>query len=154
MTSSFCRILSALTVLLAAALTLLAAKPEDFTKDQIDGIWREVRKSSDTKINEPETEKLSERHVVERMAGRWAVMFGVIPDKLVISLSTNHLVEMSGQKDGVAWKKSGQWRVVSDKLHLFLEEDANPSFIFVVGQRFYIFDPWAKTMMSELRKEK
>jgi hypothetical protein len=140
--------------MLAVAFTLLAAKTEDFTKEQIGGIWEEVWKSSDPKIKEPKIEKLSERHVVERMVGAWEVMFGVIPDKLMISLSTNRLVEVSGQKDGAAWKKSGQWRVISDRLVLFLKEDAIPSFIFVVGQRFYIFDPWAKTMMSELRTEK
>src|SRR6185503_15374327 len=50
-----------------------------------------------------------------------------------------------------AWKKSGEWRVISDKLVLFLKEDNLPSFIFMTGQHPYIFDPWAKTMMSELK---
>ncbi len=154
MNSSLCRILSGLTVMLALALTLLAAKPEDFTNEQIDGIWKEVWKSSDPKIKEPKIEKLSEGHVVERMVGTWAVMFGVIPDRLMISLSTNRLVEVTGQKDGAAWKKKGQWRVISDKLVLFLNEDAIPSFIFKSGRHDYVFDPWAKTMMSELNREK
>lgn len=145
---------SVVVVILAVALNLLAAKPADFSAEQIDAIWKELWKSADPKIREPKIEKLSEYDVVKRMSGRWTVMFGVIPDRLAISLSTNRLVEVSGKKDGAAWKKSGQWRVISDKLVLFLKEEDVPSFIFLTGQRFHIFDPWAKTMMSELREEK
>ena len=132
---------------------LQAAKPADFTTAQIDGIWQEQWKSGGLSITEPKIEKLSEKLVIDRMTGKWTVMFGVTPDKLTISMSTNHLVEVSGQKDGKAWKKSGQWGVVSGKLVLFLEEDAIPSFIFRAGQSNYIFDPWAKTMMSGLNRE-
>ena len=140
--------------MVTVAFTLLAAKPEDFSTLQVDSIWKGVWESDDPKIKEPKIEKLSESDVVQRMAGTWTVMFGVIPDKLMISLSTNRLVEVSGRKDGATWKKSGQWRVVSDKLVLFLKEDNLPNFIFVTEQRTYIFDPWAKTMRSELKQEK
>ena len=135
------------------AFTVLAAKPDDFSAEQIDAIWTGVWKSGDPKIKEPKIEKLSEGDVVQRITGKWTVMFGVIPDKLMISLITTRLVEVSGRKDGAAWKKSGQWRVISDKLVLFLKEDNLPNFIFMTGQRPYIFDPWAKTMMSELKKQ-
>jgi hypothetical protein len=78
-------------------------------------------------------------------------MFGVVPDKLTIALSTNHLAEVSGQKDGKGWKKAGEWRVVSGKVVLFLEQDDLPGFIFRTDQRSFVFDPWAKSMMSELK---
>ncbi len=139
---------------LFGSATLQAAKPADFTTAQIDGIWKELWKSAAPNNAEPKLEKLSEKLVVVRMTGKWTVMFGVMPDKLAISMSTNRLVEVAGQKDGKKWKKSGQWRVISDKLVLFLEEDDIPSFIFRTGQRDYIFDPWAKTLMSELNQEK
>ena len=134
--------------------TLPAAQPAEFTTAQLDGIWKELWKSAAPNIGEPKLEKLSEKLAIDRMTGKWTVMFGVMPDKLTISMSTNRLVEVAGQKDGKRWKKSGQWRVVSDKLVLFLEEDNVPSFIFRTGQRDYIFDPWAKTLMSELNREK
>ena len=147
--------LNAVAFTFAVALTLFAAKPEDFDTKKLEDIWKELWKSGDPKIiKEPKLEKLSEQHVIEHMTGKWSVMFGVMPDKLVISLSTNRLVEVSGLKDGAAWKKSGQWRVVSDKLVLFLKEEDIPAFIFLTGQQASIFDPWARTMMSELRREK
>jgi len=154
MNSSRFLFLSALAAILTVALLVRAAKPDDFSAEQIDAVWKEFWKSGGPKIKEPKIEKLSESDVVQRMTGTWTVMFGVIPDKLMISLSTNRLVEVSGRKDGTAWKKRGQWRVISDKLVLFLKEDNLPSFIFMTGQRPYIFDPWAKTMMAELRPEK
>jgi len=88
------------------------------------------------------------------MTGKWTVMFGVMPDKLTITVSTNRLVEVSGHKDGKDWKKSGEWRVDSDKLVLFLVEDNIPCFVFRTGKHDYIYDPWAKTTKSELRREK
>jgi len=92
--------------------------------------------------------------VIKRMTEKWTVMFGVMPDKLTITVSTNRLVEVSGHKDGKDWKKSGEWRVVSDKLVLFLVEDNIPCFVFRTGKHDYIYDPWAKTTKSELRREK
>ena len=139
---------------LIAALVGHAAKPADFSAAQIGEIWTESWKSSDPKLLAPKIEKLSEQQAIEGMTGKWTVMFGVMPDKLTITIGTNRLVEVSGQKDGKDWKKSGAWRVVSDKLVVFLEQDDIPSFIFRTGRHDYIFDPWAKAMMSELKREK
>ncbi len=144
----------ALAILFIAVLKLYGAKPGDFSTAELAEIWTGYWKSDDPKIREPKVHSLSERDVLQRMAGKWTVMFGVIPDRLTISLSTNRAEEVSGRKDGRDWKKTGEWRVVSNKLVLFLQGDDMPSFIFRTGQHDYIFDPWAKTMMSELRREK
>src|ERR1035437_1774104 len=144
-------LVSVLAVTFVAAFQLLGTKSADFSTAQVDEIWKEVWKSADPKTEEPKIEKLSEKRVIERMAGQWTVMFGVIPDKLTVLLRTNRMVEVYGQKDGKAWKKSGEWRAMSNKLVLFLKEDDIPSFIFTTRQRDYMFDPWAKTMMSELK---
>ncbi len=132
----------------------IVAKPPDFTAAQVDGIWKQLWKTGDPNITEPKIEKLTEKQVVDGMVGKWTVMFGVTPDKLTILINTNQLVEVSGQKDGKVWKKSGQWKVVSGKLVLFLEKEDLPDFIFTLKKRNCIFDPWAKTMMSELNREK
>jgi hypothetical protein len=149
--------LAVLSIVAFAAIgmfVLHAAKPGDFSATQIAEIWTEIWKSADATSRAPKIEKLSEQQVIERLTGKWTVMFGVIPDKLTITVRTNRLVEVSGHKDGKDWKKTGEWRVVADKLVLFLEQDDIPSFIFRIGQRDYIFDPWAKTMKSELKREK
>jgi hypothetical protein len=75
------------------------------------------------------------------MKGKWVVMYGVIPDRVIITLNTNRLVELSGHKDQKDWKKIGEWRMVSDKLVLFLEQDDIPSFVFRKGRRYFIVDP-------------
>jgi len=137
-----------------APLVLFAAKPSEFGTAQIDEIWKELWKSGDSSIREPKVEKLSEHDVIERMTGKWTVMFGVMPDELTITVSTNRLVEVSGQKAGKDWIKAGEWRVVSEKLVLFLEQDDFPSFVFKARRHDYIFDPWAKTMMSKLKRVK
>jgi len=137
---------------LIAASRSHGANPVDFSAAELGEIWAGLWKSDNPEIREPQVESLSESEVIQRMTGRWTVMFGVIPDRLTISLSTNRVVEVSGRKDGKDWKKTGEWRVVSDKLVLFLEDDDIPSFIFRIGQRDYVFDPWAKTMMSELKR--
>ncbi len=93
----------------AVPLSAMAAEPEDFSGDQIAAIWREVWKTGEPKIKEPKIEKLAEGDVVQRMAGTWTDIWA-----LMISLSGNRLVEVSGRKDGAAWKKNGQWRVISD----------------------------------------
>jgi len=132
---------------------LFAAKPSDFSAAQIGEIWTELWRSGGSDFRPPEVEKLSEQEAIERLTGKWTVMFGVVPDKLTIALSTNRLAEVSGQKDGKGWKKAGEWRIVSGKVVLFLEQDDFPSFIFRTEQRNFVFDPWAKTMMSELKRE-
>ena len=145
---------TAALVFLLGVFTLFGADTNDFKTGEVDGIWKELWKAGVPKTKEPKVQKLSERQVAERMVGNWTVMFGVIPDRLVISLATNRLVTVSGQKDGAAWKKTGQWRVISDKLVLFLKEEELPEFIFLTGRKPCIFDPWARTMMSELKREK
>jgi hypothetical protein len=139
---------------LIAAIGVHAAKTADFSATEIGKIWTELWKSSDPNLQEPKIEKLSEQQTIERMVGKWTVMFGVLPDKLTITIATNRLVEVSGHKDGKDWKQNGEWRVVSDKLILFLEQDDIPSLIFRTSRYNFIFDPWAKTRMSELKREK
>lgn len=74
------------------------------------------------------------------------------PYKTVISLKTNNQVSVGGIKDGNAWEKHGEWKVISGKLILFLPDDSMPSFIFRKAGKIYIFDPWAKNMMAELQR--
>lgn len=145
-------IYQAAKALLAFSLPLLAANIEDFSEQRINEIWEYVWKSDNPKINKPQTDPLTEAQVQKRLAGRYTVVFGVKPDRLIIVLHTNNVVEVSGQNDGVAWKESGPWRVVSGKLVLFLPKDSLPSFVFSSKQHLYIFDPWAETMMSELKR--
>jgi hypothetical protein len=136
-----------------APFVVFAAKPSDFSTAQIGEIWTELWRSGGSDFRPPEVENLSEQEAIERLTGKWTVMFGVVPDKLTIALSTNRAAEVSGQKDGKGWKKAGEWRIVSGKVVLFLEQDDLPGFIFRTEQRNVIFDPWAKTMMSELKRE-
>ena len=138
----------------AGVFALHAAKPTDFTPSDIEATWTGLWKQVDPKISEPKIDKLSETEVTERLKGKWTVLFGVMPDKMTITIRTNRLVEVSGQKEGKDWKNDGEWRVLSGKLVLFLEHDTMQSFIFRIGQHLYIFDPWAKTYMSELTREK
>ena len=147
-------LLSALICAVAGVLVLHAAKPTEFSASDIDAMWTELWKSSDTRISEPKIERISEKELSERLIGKWTVLFGVMPDKVTITIRTNHLVGVSGQKEGKDWKNDGEWRVISGKLVLFLEHDSMPSFIFKTAQHIYIFDPWAKTFMSELKREK
>jgi hypothetical protein len=130
------------------------ATPQVLETAQIENIWTALWESGGMASQRPELEPLSKSGVVEKMTGNWTVMFGVTPDRLAIELRTNGLVEVSGKKEGSPWKKTGHWQVVSDKLVLFLKEDSLPSFIFRTRGQNYIFDPWANTMMSELKREK
>ena len=86
---------------------LHAAKPGDFSAAQIAEIWTEIWKTTGEKIRAPKIEKLSEQQVIKRMTGKWTVMFGVMPDKLTITVNTNRLVDVSGHKDGKDWKRAG-----------------------------------------------
>ena len=76
---------------------VLAANPEDFRVRDLDAIWKEIWKPAGPKIKEPRIEKLSERQVIERMAGNWTVTFGVASDKLVISMASNRLIPISSK---------------------------------------------------------
>lgn len=144
---------AAFMVALTTLPTTHAAKTADFNEMHIASIWKELWKSGVT-AEEPRLENLSTNDVIKEMAGEWTVTFGVTPDRVSILLRTNQTVEVSGRKDGKDWKKTGEWRVSSNKLVLFLENDSLPSFVFRTLQRYYIFDPWARRMMSELQRQK
>jgi hypothetical protein len=125
----------------------IAADSKDFDSKQIDAIWPELWQPG----LPPKVESLSEPQVIPELIGQWDVdFFG--PDKTMISLKTNNQVSVGGIKDGKAWEKYGEWKVVSGKLILFLSGDSMPSFIFRKDGKIYIFDPWAKDMMAELQR--
>ena len=125
----------------------IADDSKDFDSTQIDAIWPELWQPDPP----PKVETLSEKQVATDLIGQWDVdFFG--PDKTIISLKTNNQVSVGGIKDGKAWEKHGEWKVISGKLILFLPDDSMPSFIFRKGGKIYIFDPWAKSMMAELQR--
>ena len=74
------------------------------------------------------------------------------PDKLLIFLGTNRQVSVSGIKDGKGWEKHGEWKVISNKLVLFLPEDEFPVFIFRTECKTWIFNPSAKALMSQMQR--
>jgi hypothetical protein len=134
-------------VLSGVVFKSFAADAKDFDAKKIEAIWPELWQPA----SPPKVEPLSEPRVIAELIGQWDVdFFG--PDKTVISLKSSHQVSVGGIKDGKAWEKHGEWKVMSGKLILFLPEDSMPSFIFRKDGIVYIFDPWAKTMMAELRR--
>lgn len=137
-------------VLSGATVTSFAADAKDFSKEQIDGIWPELWESDSVVVKAPAVDSLSEQQVIREMTGKWSVWFG--PDKLLISLETNRQVSVSGIKDGKAWEKHGEWKVISNKLVLFLPEDEIPLFIFHTKGKTCIFNPSAKALMSEMQR--
>lgn len=142
--------LVAIGAFLVSVLTVMALDLADWPDGEIDQLWKELWKAAPLKI-----EKLSERQVIEQMAGKWSVNYGTSPDKLLISIQTNHLAELSGKSDNKDWKHTGQWRVVSDKLCLFIKEEKNlPGLIVRIEKRIYILDPWSTNYLSELKREK
>jgi len=142
-----------LAVMLLSSM-LFAVTPEGFGPAEIDVIWQELWKSGGQNGKAPPLDPLTEAEALKSITGRWVVEFGVMPDKINLSISTNHTVEVSGQKDGTAWKRSVPWKVMSDKLVFFLKEDSLPSFIFRSERHLYLFDPWSKTMKTEMIPEK
>jgi hypothetical protein len=149
------KILLCLALVLSGGLfvstVIFAVEPEEFSADQIHEIWPELWKQGAREVKEPAVDPLSEQQVIKEMACEWTMMSR--SDKLLISVETNRQVAISGIKDGKAWEKSGQWKVISDKLVLFLKEDDLPGFVFRKEGKTYIFDPWADTMMSEITRE-
>lgn len=128
-----------------------AAEPEKFSADLIQKIWPELWKPG----KEPAIDPLSEPQVVQEMAGKWVMLSGALgTDKMLISLETNRQVTVSGIKDGKAWEAGGQWKVISNKLVLFVKPGNElPSFIFRLKGKPYMFYPWADTLMSEMKRE-
>ena len=110
----------------------------------------------DQEMKAPAIDPLSEQQVIREMAGKWVMISGALrTDKIIISLETSRQVTVSGIKDGKAWEAGGQWKVISNKLVLFVKPAGElPDFIFRIKGRPYIFDPYADTLMSELKREK
>ena len=139
-------------VLSGTIVTSFAADPKDFNKKEIDAIWPELWESDSPDVKMPAVDSLSERQVIHEMAGQWSMWDGPEPDKLLISLETNRQVSVSGINDGKAWEKHGEWKVISNKLVLFLPEDEIPLFIFHTKGKTCNFNPFAKALMSEMQR--
>ncbi len=133
-----------------------AVDPKEFTAAKIQEIWPELWKMGDQEMKAPTIDKLSEQQVIQEMAGKWGLMSGAFgTDKIFVSVETNRTVSVSGIKDGKDWKADGQWQVISNKLVLFVKSDNElPDFIFRIKGKPYMFDPWSKTLMSEMKREK
>jgi hypothetical protein len=133
-----------------------AVDPKEFTPDKIQEIWPELWKMGAGEMKAPAIDPLAEQQVLKEMAGKWFIMSGYFrTDKIIISLATNRQATVSGIKDGKAWEAVGQWQVISNKLVLFVKSvNELPDFIFRIKGKPYMFDPWANTLMSELRREK
>ena len=130
-----------------------AVDPKTFTPDKIQEIWPELWKMGNREMKVPAIDPLSEQQVIKEMSGKWTVMNG--PGKIFISVETNRQTTVSGIKDGKTWKADGQWQVISNKLVLFVKsENELPDFIFRIKGKPYMFDPWADTLMSEMKREK
>lgn len=136
-------------VLNSVAVTAIAADPKDFGKGDIDAIWPELWESS-SGVKMPVVDPLSQSQVISQMTGNWSTWSQF--DKVLLFLGTNEQASVSGVQDGKKWEKQGEWKVISNKLVLFLPEDQIPVFIFRTEGRPYIFNPWAKTLMSEMQR--
>ncbi|HVY71437.1 MAG TPA: hypothetical protein VHH73_16000, partial [Verrucomicrobiae bacterium] len=111
---------------LFAGFFLSAADPKDFALEEINGIWKEMWKSSSPDVKEPVTQKITGEMARKKLMGTWVVQYGVGPQKLIISLRSNHTVETSGTTDAGPWKRQGSWKIMSGKLILFFKEDSFP----------------------------
>jgi hypothetical protein len=140
-----------LALVLFVSTVIFAAEPEEFNADQIQKIWPELWKQGAQEVKAPEVDPLSEQQVIKEMSGRWTAQNG--PDKICIVVETNRQAAISGIKDGTAWEKSGQWKVISNKLILFLKGDELPVFVFRIKGDTDMYDPWADTLMSEMKRE-
>ncbi len=137
-------------VLSGATLASFAADPTNFSEEQVDAIWPELWESGSPDAKIPAVDSLSEAQVISEMTGNWSGWMG--PDKLLIFLGTNRQVSVSGIKDGKGWEKHGEWKVISNKLVLFLPEDEFPVFIFRTEGKTWIFNPSAKALMSQMQR--
>ena len=62
----------------------------------------------------PVIDALSEEQVVKELSGKWFITSGAFrTDKILISITTNRQVTVSGIKDGNKWEADGQWQVIS-----------------------------------------
>jgi hypothetical protein len=106
------------------------------------GLWNVAPK--------PDPDRLAAKEV-ERLEGMWKCRFGVTPDLIRLSILPNHKVEITGEKDGQPWTKAGEWKIVNDKC-VILWKGEPPSFIIRIKDGFFMFDPWATTMLSPLTR--
>jgi hypothetical protein len=135
--------------------TTLAVDPKEFTPEVVEKIWPEIWKEGAHEMKVPVIDALSEQQAVKELSGKWFITSGAFrTDKILISITTNRQVTVSGIKDGKAWEADGQWQVISNKLILFVKS-ANelPDFIFRIKNKPYMYDPWAETLMSEIKRE-
>lgn len=150
------KLLLGLVLVVLTSTASFAVTPEEFSADKIQEIWPELWKMGAQEMKAPAIDPLSEQQVIKEMAGKWVMMSGSFgTDKILISVETNRQVTVSGIKDGKAWEVGGQWKVISNKLILFVKSGNElPDFIFRIKGKPYMFDPWSGTLMSELRREK
>ena len=130
--------------------TNFAADQKDFSKEQIDAIWPELWKMGATPVKAPKVDPLTESQVGKEMAGKWNVLCA--PKVFYISLETNRQVSVGGIHLGEVLEKRGEWKVVSDKLLLFVPGNSLPDFIFHTQGKTCIYDPNSDTLMSEMRR--
>jgi hypothetical protein len=135
--------------------TFAVETPKEFTPELIEKIWPEIWKEGAHEIKVPAIDLLSEQQVIQKMSGQWFILSGVFKtDKILISVETNRQASISGIKDGKAWRTDGQWQVVSNKLIILVKSDNPlPDFIFRIKGKTYMYDPWAETLMSEMKRE-
>ena len=143
-------LISLVLVLSSTAVASLAVDPKDFNREQIDKMWPEMWQSSSPHVKVPTVDPLSPEQVISQMTGNWNVRMGW--DKDLLFLETNGQVSVSGIQDGKKWERHGEWKVISNKLVLFMPEDDIPMFIFRTKGELYNFNPWAKFLMSELQR--
>jgi hypothetical protein len=138
-------LLAASTLLLGS--TGMAVEPKDFSNKDIQEMWTELWGKTGLKID-----PITQDDALKKYSGHWVCMFGVGPQKLNITLTKDHKVETSGKTEDKPWKRTGDWKVVSNKIVLFMPEDPIPSLIFSIKGKLFIYDPWSKTAMSQLER--
>ena len=113
-------------------------------KAQVESIWNALWNAAPKPVPDPLAAK-----EIKRLEGTWNCRFGVTPDLIRLSILPNHKIEITGEKDGQPWTKTGEWKIVNDKC-VILFEGKPPNFIIRVKDDFFLFDPWATNMLSKL----
>ncbi len=117
---------------------------------QTDAIWKGLWNAA----SEPAIESMTDKEASKYLVGQWTCTFGPTADELVLTISADYRAALAGVKEARPWQKTGEWKVSSGKLVIFLPNETIPSFIFRLKDDFYLFDPWAKTMMTPLNRVK
>ncbi|MGV3772198.1 MAG: hypothetical protein ACO1QB_04795 [Verrucomicrobiales bacterium] len=113
---------------------------------QVEPIWNELWNTK----QKPDIDPLTAEEV-KSLEGAWKCRLGVAQDLIHLSILPNHEIEITGEKEGQPWSKRGEWRIVKDKCVILLKE-MPPNFIIQVKNDFFMFDPWAATMLSPLAR--